>query len=234
MKAAIDFDCYADSYDRALGEALTASGEDREYFARGRVTWLAERLRRMGSSPRHVMDYGCGTGATTPLWFEILGAETVAGVDPSLRSLEVARRHHGSERVRFLSAQEYEPTGAVDLAYCNGVFHHIPPKQRRDAVRFLYRSVRPGGLFSFWENNPWNPGTRYVMARCAFDCDAIPLNPVEARRLLRSENFAVLRTDFLFIFPRVLKALRPLEKIVFRLPLGAQYHVLCQKPIRDQ
>lgn len=234
MKAATDFDSYADSYDRALGEALKASGEDRSHFARGRVTWLARCLRRMGASPLLVMDYGCGTGATTPLWLEILGAEVVVGVDSSLRSLEVARRNHGSQQVQFLSAREYEPSGGVDLAYCNGVFHHIPPKQREDAVRFVFRSLRPGGLFSFWENNPWNPGTRYVMAHCAFDQDAVPLSAIEARRLLRSEGFTVLRTDFLFVFPRILRALRPIERLIFRLPLGAQYHVLCQKPLRNQ
>lgn len=234
MKAATDFDCYADSYDRALGEALAASGEDRQYFARGRVMWLADCLSCRGANPRHVIDYGCGTGATTPLWFEILRAEGVVGVDPSLRSVEVARRNHESEHVRFVPVPEYEPNGAMDLAYCNGVFHHIPPKQRREAVRFVYRSLRPGGLFSFWENNPWNPGTRYVMAHCAFDRDAVPLNPIEARRLLQSENFNVLRTDFLFVFPRVFRALRPLEKLLSRLPLGAQYHVFCQKPVRDE
>lgn len=234
MKVATDFDCYADSYDRALGEALKASGEDRGYFARGRVTWLARCLSRMGARPRHVMDYGCGTGASTPLWFEICGAETVVGVDTSLRSLEVARRNHGSQRVRFFSAPEYEPAGDVDLAYCNGVFHHISPNQRAESVRFVFRSLQPGGLFSFWENNPWNPGTRYVMAHCAFDQDAVPLSAVEARRLLRSEGFAVLRTDFLFVFPRLLRALRPAEKLIFRLPLGAQYHVLCRKPLRNQ
>lgn len=234
MKAATDFDSYADFYDRTLDEALKASGEDRSYFASGRVTWLARCLRCMDASPRHVMDYGCGTGATTPLWFEILGAETVVGVDTSLRSLEVARRNHASERVHFLPTVEYEPAGALDLAYCNGVFHHIFPNQRAEAVRFVFRSLRPGGLFSFWENNPWNPGTRYVMAHCAFDQDAVPLSAIEARRLLRSEGFTVLRTDFLFVFPRLLRALRPIERLIFRLPFGAQYHVLCRKPLRNQ
>jgi SAM-dependent methyltransferase len=122
----------------------------------------------------------------------------------------------------------------VDLAYCNGVFHHIPLEHREAAVCFVYRSLRPGGLFAFWENNPWNPGARYVMAHCAFDRDAIPLNPVEARRLLRSEGFTVLRTDFLFVFPRVLRALRPVEQLICRLPIGAQYQVLCGKPAHNQ
>jgi hypothetical protein len=70
-----------------------------------------------------------------------------------------------------------------------------------------------------------------VMARCVFDQDAVTLTPIEARRLLRSEGYTVLRTDFLFIFPRSLKVFRPAEKLVHRMPLGAQYQVLCQKPI---
>ena len=107
------------------------------------------------------MDYGCGNGAITPLRFEILRAEKVVGVDSSLRSLEVAWRNHGSEHVHFLSVGESAPTGAVDLAYCNGVFHHIHPEERGEALHFVYRALHPGGLFSFWENNPWNPGTRY-------------------------------------------------------------------------
>ena len=40
----------------------------------------------------------------------------------------------------------------------------------------------------------------------------------------------VLRTDFLFIFPRVLKWLRWIEPLVSRLPLGGQYLVLGRKP----
>jgi hypothetical protein len=25
--------------------------------------------------------------------------------------------------------------------------------------------MRPGGVVALWENNPWNPATRYVMGR---------------------------------------------------------------------
>jgi SAM-dependent methyltransferase len=228
------FDSYADSYDRACDEALQASGEDREYFARGRVSWLAHCLAKLDVHPRHILDYGCGTGATAPLYFELLDAESVVGVDASRRSLEVARRDHGSDRARFLSLADYVPAEAADLAYCNGVFHHIPKDERLDAARYVYRSLQPGGLFSFWENNPWNPGTRYVMAHCAFDHDAVPLSVFEACRLLRSAGFTVLRTDFVFIFPRFLKVFRPIEKLCARLPLGAQYQVFCRKPAPRQ
>jgi trans-aconitate methyltransferase len=230
VKAATDFDCFADSYDRALGEALAASGEDGRYFAQGRVNWVADCLRRLAFAPRHLMDYGCGTGATSALLLEKFDAESVVGVDLSQRSLELARQNYGSNRVHFSSIQEYCPAASLDLAYTNGVFHHIPPAERREALDFLRQSLRPGGLFAFWENNPWNPGTHYVMAHCAFDRGAIMLSPFEARNLLRSAGFRLLPMDFLFIFPRVLKALRPVEKLISRLPFGAQYHILCQRP----
>ena len=225
-----EFDQYAEDYDAALAEGLSVSGEDKEFFARGRVAWLAGMLQRRGEKIRSVMDFGCGTGSSTPYLLDQLGAESLVGVDVSSKSLDVARRNYGGARAQFVLMNEYRPEGLLDLAFCNGVFHHIPPDERAAAVDYIYRSLRRGGLLAFWENNPWNPGTRYVMSRCPFDEDAITLTPPGARRLLRAGGFDVLRTDFLFIFPRTLRWFRALEPLVARLPLGAQYQVLCRKP----
>jgi len=74
-----------------------------------------------------------------------------------------------------------------------------------------------------------NPGTRYVMSHCVFDKDAVTLMPGETRQLLRDAGFEILRTDYAFVFPRFLKALRPLENLLTKLPLGAQYQVLARK-----
>jgi hypothetical protein len=46
------------------------------------------------------------------------------------------------------------------------------------------------------------------------------LSPPAARRLLRKRGFQILRTDFLFCFPRQLTWLRWLELDLARLPLG--------------
>jgi SAM-dependent methyltransferase len=226
----IDFDSYADSYDRALAEGLAVSGESREYFAEGRVKWLARQLRAQKLDLSLVIDYGCGTGSTSPLLLEHLHAGRVLGLDPSKRSLETAQRDFGAERLQFSLLDEYEPTGTVDLVYCNGVFHHIPLQDRSRTVQKLFRALRPGGLFSLWENNPWNPGTQYVMSRVSFDRDAIKLSALQSRKLVRSEGFHILQTDFVFFFPRLLKFLRPAEKFMSGFPLGAQYQILCRKP----
>jgi len=103
-------------------------------------------------------------------------------------------------------------------------------EMRDAAVDYIFRCLRPGGIFALWENNPWNPGTRYVMSQCVFDREAVTLTPASARGLLRKRGFAVLHADYLFFCPRLLKLLRPIERQMAWIPLGAQYLLLCRKP----
>jgi SAM-dependent methyltransferase len=226
-RAAVDFDEFADDYEQALNQGISLSGEDRDFFARGRVEWLQRCTR--GNRPERVLDYGCGTGAASPLFRTVLGASSVVGVDTSAEAIAIAQRT-ATVGMTFSCIDDYRPAGNVDIAYCNGVFHHIPPADRASALRYIRDSLKHGGVFSFWENNPWNPGTRLVMSRIPFDRDAILVSAFEARRLLRAEGFEILSTHFQFVFPKILSALRPLEVPLARLPLGAQYQVLCRKP----
>ena len=224
------FDDYADDYDIALAHGISVSGEKKDYFAQRRIEWLRDCLNRFSAPVAALMDFGCGTGSSSRLFFDILGVENFVGMDQSPKSLEVARKAYGSERAQFLLFDEYQPRSQFDVVFCNGVFHHIPPAERAAAVDYILRSLRPGGYFAFWENNPWNPGTRYVMSRIAFDRDAITLSSPESQHLLKRGGFEIVRTDFLFIFPRIFNWCRWVEPFCSRLPLGAQYQVLCRKP----
>jgi SAM-dependent methyltransferase len=227
--APASFDAYADDYDAALRQGISVSGEGKDYFAEGRVRWLARCVKRLGIRAGAVMDYGCGTGSATPYFFECLNATSLVGLDVSRRSVELARATHGSGRATFQPCEEFLPRGDLDLVFCNGVFHHVPPAERPDVVRQIVEALRPGGIFAMWENNPYSPGARLVMSRIPFDRDAIMVWPGQARRLMRDAGLRVVRTDFLFIFPRLLKALRPVEPLLRGLPLGAQYQVLGMK-----
>ena len=230
MTQSTHFDEFADNYDAALDRGISLSGEGKEYFARRRAEWLRFCLQGLMECPQRVMDYGCGSGSATPFLTNVLGAGLVHGVDLSAKSLISARRQYGSDRAEFHSLDRYQPKGILDLVYCNGVFHHIPPSDRITALNFIWRSLLPGGFFALWENNPWNPGTRLVMSRIPFDRGAVMLTPHEGCRLLRASGFEILRTDFLFIFPRLLRVLRRVEPWLSPFPLGAQYQILCRKP----
>jgi SAM-dependent methyltransferase len=181
-----DFDSYAHDYETALDRGIAVSGEHATFFARGRIAWLARRLERMRFAPTTVLDYGCGVGTATPFFFELLKARSVIGVELSARSLEVARRARKNMPVEYRLTDDYTPDGTIDLAFCNGVFHHAPRVSREAIMKYITDCLRPGGIFALWENNPWSPGARYVMSRIPFDRDAVMMWPSEARTLVES------------------------------------------------
>jgi SAM-dependent methyltransferase len=225
------FDEFAHNYDEALREGLSITGEGRDYFAQRRVQWFAGRLATVATAAHSlVIDYGCGTGSTAPLLHDELKADQVVGLDVSGDELAIARRDYPHGWARFLQISEYVPDATADVVYCNGTFHHIPPQNRHATVRYILDCLKPGGIFALWENNPWNPGTKTVMSRIPFDRDAITLSIGESRRLLQAGAFEILRTETLFYFPRQLAFLRPLERLLSRLPFGGQYLVLARKP----
>ena len=230
MNDARDFDQHADSYDLELNRGLGVSGEGKGYFAKGRVQWLKHCMQALPPQPRSGIDYGCGVGDTTILFRDVFDLSSALGLDVSPRSLELARLRHESKQCKFLSFDGHTPAEDADLVYCNGVFHHIPVAKRSGVLNYIFRCLRPGGVFALWENNPWNPGTRYVMSRIPFDRDASTITPSQATKLLQSEGFQIIGTSYLFWFPRWLKALRFVEPYLSRIPLGAQYQVLSRRP----
>jgi SAM-dependent methyltransferase len=225
-----EFDDYAANYDASLNRGLALSGETKEYFADGRARWLRQCLGAQGPGGR-LLDFGCGVGAATPSLTGRLQLDSLTGVDVSEKSLELARQQFQSERVHFEQLDHLPQVPAsFDLAFCNGVFHHIPLAQRAASAASVFQALKPGGHFAFWENNPWNPMVHVIMSRVPFDADAVMLWPHEARRLLRRAGFEIVRTDYLFIFPGLLSGLRFMEPWLCKLPLGGQYQILCRRP----
>lgn len=225
-------------YDGALARALSVSGESKEFFARGRIEATREMLAHHGAATTRVLDFGCGIGDSTPLLRDLLGASHVVGVDPSDASIAHGRVAHALEaKVALLTSAEldvafaHDPAmaGSFDVAYTNGVFHHIPVAERDAAAGVVHRALKRGGRVFLWENHAGHPGTRWIMARCDFDDDAIPVWPRQARALLDGAGFEVEQTAYRFLFPRALSFLRPLERRLLRLPIGAQYVVVARK-----
>ena len=140
--------------------------------------------------------------------------KSVLGVDTSEMSLNVAREKYDGLPATFQLVDEFKPQGDIDLAFCNGVFHHIPTGDRQASAKYVANALRPNGVFAMWENNPWSPAARYVMSRIPFDRDAVMVWPGEARKLAEHAGLTVIRTDYAFIFPKKLRFLRVIEPSV--------------------
>lgn len=81
-----------------------------------------------------------------------------------------------------------------------------------------------------------NPVTRWAVAHCPFDEDAVLVPRREAVRYLRIAGLGITHRDYIVFFPRTLAALRSVGPWLGWCPLGAQYaliaHTESAEPIR--
>lgn len=225
------FDAYAEGYDDTLNAALAVTGETRDYYLSRRMSWMKASVPIPHWSEIKALDFGCGTGKSIPHFFETLRVQGLIASDISRRSLSVVDREYGGDfpiEIKLPDELIWEEVGFV---YVNGVFHHIPVVSREETARKLWNTLRPNGWLAFWENNPLNPGTRFVMRHTPFDSDAVPLYPWESLKLLNSVGFEVSCVRYVFFFPSWLRRLRTFEGALGRLPLGGQYVILARKSL---
>jgi SAM-dependent methyltransferase len=221
---------FSHEYDGMLHQGIKLSGEEKQYFISGRLQDLRRHLPA-GFVPRRILDYGCGIGDTTKILAEMYPQAKVDGFDTDDRAITHAKKIYDLPKLTFYNTYDFLIDRKYDLCYSNGVFHHILPDQRPAVVKQIRQALIPGGFFALFENNPWNPGTRLVMARIPFDREARVVSPPQAYRLLRQGGFAIQNfCRFLFYFPRPLWFLRRFEHFLSRVPLGAQYYILALKP----
>jgi hypothetical protein len=71
--------------------------------------------------------------------------------------------------------------------------------------------------------------TRWVVAHCEFDDDAVLLWPRETRKYLLQAGLVAPDRDYLLFFPKALSALRRLETFLAWCPAGAQYALAARR-----
>ena len=223
-----EFDEFASKFEETMERACAISGESPDFYAATRMQWCLRRLRPYLPLER-ALDFGCGTGGSIGYFFNVLGCRSVVGIDPSAESLKVARQRHPSPDVHFSQPGDFVPSGNISLAFCNGVFHHIPPSERLDALGYIRGALSDNGIFAFWENNPWNPVVVYAMSLNEFDRNAETLSPSHSVRLLKHAGFRIITIDYCSFFPHFVRKLRGLEPALRWMPLGAQYLVLARR-----
>jgi SAM-dependent methyltransferase len=96
-------------------------------------------------SGQQVVDVGCGSGALTAVLAEIVGADHLAGVDPSEPFVAEARRRVPGADLRVGPAESLPfEDSTFDAALSQLVFHFVQDPAR--SVAEMRRVTRPGGM----------------------------------------------------------------------------------------
>ena len=143
-----------------------------------------------------VLDFGCGTGASTLGMAALLPASHIIGVEPDAGLVKLARRLAHNRRLSNV-AFEVSPApqalpqdlGTFDYVMLSAVFEHLLPAERGFLMPQLWDSLRPGGvLFVNQTPHSWFPldthstglwGINYLPDRLAhwYARQFSPLNP---------------------------------------------------------
>ena len=140
-------------HDRDSGGVIT---HPRAYELFANAWFLGQRARVFdrlvaASGAQHgerVLDIGCGTGYFSR---RIAGAVSpdgaVIGIDPSEPMLSYATGHAPANCTFRAAGAEDLPfgDGSFDVIVSSLAFHHIPTERRGDAVREMFRVLRPAG-----------------------------------------------------------------------------------------
>ena len=221
MSEEYDFDQEVEDYRLKQNGHVKLSGETGDFFAEHKIIKLLEWYPEYDGATLRVLDFGCGDGLMTSYAKKHLPEATVFGIDPSAKSIEYALAHYPDIDFRsFDGARSDLPEASFDLIYAAGVFHHVDPDQRESVMAEMRRLLAPGGRMIIFELNPHNPLTVQTFRNSEVDAGCEFLSPDGARKLFGGEGVRII---YYFFFPSSLAFLRPLEKYLRWLPLGALY-----------
>ncbi len=235
-----EFDRHAASYDGGLDNPIKRlMGDSADQFIAVKARWLLRREPALKAGGLSMLDYGCGAGDLMRVLADLGARASFTGCDVSIGMLsEVTTRWPRARGAAPATAvQEGARTpftdGQFDIATISAVLHHVPVAERAAVYAELGRVVKPGGRIYVFEHNPRNPLVRYVIARTPIDENAILLDAGEVREGLLGAARYELDTDYLMFMPPGLALLRPIDRALAWLPLGAQYAVAARKPAKN-
>ncbi|MGH7307129.1 MAG: SAM-dependent methyltransferase [Candidatus Rokuibacteriota bacterium] len=220
-----EFDRFAGDYREMLDRCVGVSGEGSEYFSRYKARYVA---RILGPAFRGtLLDFGCGVGVLAAFIRQELPGCRLDGYDVSAASVrEIPAALTATGTFTSELARLSDRYNAVVLS---NVMHHVAPEHRGAVVARLRERLAPGGKLFVFEHNPANPVTRWVVARCEFDRDAILLPTTEGISRIRRAGLRLRRRDYIVFFPRALAWLRAVEPWLAWCPAGAQYVLVAER-----
>lgn len=171
---------------------------------------------------------GCGVGTTDK---NLTGTFTnLSGCDVSEDSIEVAKNNNPTVEYKTYNGETLPfEDNTFDVVFTINVMHHVPPESWDRFLSECKRVLKKGGRFIVFEHNPLNPLTLKAVKACPFDKDAVLLKMDHMKELVSKSTLSVRSSSYIIFFPFKGKVFRLIEKLLFWLPLGAQYYVTATK-----
>lgn len=227
MKA--EFDLLADEYRVLHKENTSITGESPEYFSEYKIADLANFLNRLKLPTTNILDFGSGIGNSLPYFREYFPGSKISCADVSARSIEIAQtRFPGQESYVQIDKNIPLPAASQDVVFSACVFHHIPHEEHLHWLAELRRITKLGGILIIYEHNPLNPLTVHAVNTCPLDVNARLIRSGTMRKRATAAGWKGARADYKLFFPAILAALRPMERHLEWLALGAQYRMIAR------
>jgi SAM-dependent methyltransferase len=226
-----EFDLLADEYRVLHKENIAITGESPEYFSEYKIADLADLLNRLRLPTTNILDFGSGIGNSLPYFRKYFPGSEISCADVSARSIEIAQsRFPGQENYVRIDKNIPLPAASQDVVFSACVFHHIPHEEHLHWLNELRRITKPGGVLAIYEHNPLNPLTVRAVNTCPLDVNARLIRGGTMRKSALTTGWEDAHVDYKLFFPAILAALRPIERHLEWLCLGAQYRTMARKP----
>ena len=227
-----EFDKFAEEYQNLHAQNIKISGETPEFFCEYKIQDL-KQLASHFKLPENstLLDFGCGVGSSIGMMHKYFPKAILHGVDVSEKSIAIAQQRFGD--IAHIETYNGETlpfhNETFDIVFAACVFHHIPQTYYQNIFQEIKRVLKPNGIFVIFEHNPLNPLTVHAVNTCPFDENAVLIQANKLKKILMQQSFNYTKSAYRLFFPNILAALRPIERYLAWLPLGAQYYVVSKK-----
>jgi SAM-dependent methyltransferase len=131
-----------------------AREEDPEYVQSSLELYMLSFLPAKDFVGKRVLDFGCGSGASTMVLNRMLPGAEIHGVELDANLLRIAKaraRHYGlpGDRLKLSPDGVTLPTGLgmFDVVVLSAVWEHLLPSERPAVLKQIWSVLRPGGQF---------------------------------------------------------------------------------------